>query len=284
MSTLRVYCDSRDRKSGSATFFEYALPYSLAIQEKSLANIDVVVVPNSIQTVIAGVNDLIYLRENSQLDQVWHRTPRIAPGYYTIDTLALAVRDALNDGTKMPGEYTVVYNVRLGRLEFNNTAQRFGYFFTIFTYEVQVIAAASPAAPPILENGNGAWRLLGAVTGLNITVPGDQDEIPAIGNDAPNLQYATQLFIKTSLGVAAQSVGPKGNMSINRRVVVDVPTFALVVDRHSTSWDSFQIPGNTTISSFTVQMCDYNGSVVDLNGQSWSFSISIFREDILNCI
>ena len=101
---------------------------------------------------------------------------------------------------------------------------------------------------------------------------------PGTSPGAPNLQYAQQLFIKTDLGTSAQSVGPKGNMSISRRVVVDVPTFGLIVDRHSTSWDSFQIPGNTTISSFTVQLCDYNGNVVDLNGQNWSFSISIFRE------
>ena len=101
---------------------------------------------------------------------------------------------------------------------------------------------------------------------------------PGTAPGAPSLQYATQLFIKTDLGVAAQSVGPRGNMSISRRVIVDVPTFALIVDRHSTSWDSFKIPANTTISSFTVQLCDYNGNVVDLNGQSWPFSISIFRE------
>ena len=99
MSTYRIYCDSRDRKSGSAESFEYALPYSLAIQEKSLANIDVVVVPNSIQTVIPGVNDIIYVRENSNLDQVWYRTPRIAPGYYNLESLRQAIQDALNDGT-----------------------------------------------------------------------------------------------------------------------------------------------------------------------------------------
>ena len=87
MSTYRIYVDSRDRRSGSAESFEYALPYSLAIQEKSLANIDCVVVPNIKQTVIPGINDLIYLRETSNLDQVWFRTPRLSPGYYNIDSL-----------------------------------------------------------------------------------------------------------------------------------------------------------------------------------------------------
>ena len=101
-----------------------------------------------------------------------------------------------------------------------------------------------------------------------------------VANGASNLQYATQLFIKTDLGVSAQSVGPKGNQSCQRRVVIDQPTFALVVDRHNTSWGSFQISPNTTISSFSVQLCDYEGSVVDLNGQNWSFSITISRVDL----
>ena len=94
MSTFRIYCDSRDRKSGSPTNCEYALPYSLAIQEISLANIDVVCCPNSIQTVIAGVNDIIYIRENNILDLERYRTPRIAPGYCNIETLRLAIQDA----------------------------------------------------------------------------------------------------------------------------------------------------------------------------------------------
>ena len=61
MSTYRIYVDSRDRQSGTAEDFTYALPYTVNITEKSLANIDAVVIPNSIQTVIPGKNDLIYL-------------------------------------------------------------------------------------------------------------------------------------------------------------------------------------------------------------------------------
>ena len=62
MSTYRIYLDSRERKSGTATDFEYALPYTLSIRERSLAMVDVVVVPNSIKTVGAK-NNMIYVRE-----------------------------------------------------------------------------------------------------------------------------------------------------------------------------------------------------------------------------
>ena len=174
-------------------------------------------------------------------------------------------------------KYTVTYNERLARYEFKAFAQRFGYQFTIFSKHDQ--EAGGPEVPSIQEDGNGAWRLLGMVNGASLTNDNTED-IALPGNDAPNLQYATQLFIKTDLGISARTVGPRGNQSCQRRVVMDAPTFALVVDRHSTSWDSFEIAPNTTIASFGVQLTDYNGKIVDLNGQNWSFSISIYRDDI----
>ena len=116
------------------------------------------------------------------------------------------------------------------------------------------------------------------LTSPDIRIPGDVDVTPAIAPNAPNLQYATQLFIKTSLGISGRSVGAKGNMSISRRVIMDQPPFSLVVDRHATTWDSFQIAANTVISSFTVALTDYNNNIVDLNGQDWSFSITILEK------
>ena len=120
MSTYRIYVDSRDRRTGSAESFEYALPYSLVVQEKSLANIDVVVIPNSIPTVIEGVNDMIYLKEGVATSERY-RTPTIVPGYYNVDTLRQAIQDALNGVTKiLPAEYTVTFNELLGRFQFYN--------------------------------------------------------------------------------------------------------------------------------------------------------------------
>ena len=63
MSTYRIYVDSREKKAGTDTSFEFQLPYSIAIKERSLAHIDVVCVPNTILTVEEGKNDRIWLRE-----------------------------------------------------------------------------------------------------------------------------------------------------------------------------------------------------------------------------
>ena len=273
MSTYRIYVDSRDRQSGRAEDFTYALPYTLNITEKSLANIDAVVIPNSIQTVIPGVNNLIYFRENSNTGIVDQLVARLNPGYYNIESLATEIARAMTEVSYFPPVgsnpgYNVNYNSRLGRYEFVNPAQRFAYSFLIYSKETQEIGAKNNIStiPRIIENGNGAWRLLGLMT-TDLHVIGDGSETPGIAHGAPMLQHATQLFLKTSLGISGRSVGAKGNMSISRRVILEAPQFALNVDRHATSWDSFQISAGTLISTSTVTLAEYNNNVIDLNGQ-----------------
>ena len=78
------------------------------------------------------------------------------------------------------------------------------------------------------------------------------------------LQYATQLFLKASLGISGRSVGANDNMGISRRIILEAPQFALNVDRHATSWDSFQTSVGTLISTFTVMLTDYNNDIINL--------------------
>ena len=89
MSTYRIYVDSRDRKSGTATNFEYALPYTLNIRERSRASVDAVVVPNSIKTV-GHLSKVIYVQEiqnTADTQEVRNRRVFIQEGYYTVETL-----------------------------------------------------------------------------------------------------------------------------------------------------------------------------------------------------
>ena len=110
MSTYRIYADSRERVDGSNTDFEIALPFSLAIKEKSLALIDVVCVPNSILTVTENKNDTIWLKETTSFEVFHIRFCKILPGYYTVQTMKAAIQLALNTGKFLFGNYTVEYN------------------------------------------------------------------------------------------------------------------------------------------------------------------------------
>ena len=274
MSTYRIYVDSRERKSGSNTSFEFQLPYSIAIREKSLALIDVVCVPNTILTVEEDKNDRIWVKEFLAGGSSAVREPQLRPGYYTVESLRAEIEEILNfgEGKQLSGAYRVNYSERQARYTFYNTSLPQGDAFILYT-EQDYPQIGVPAKP--VKELNGAWRQLGLVEGphivANVTSPN------AVASGAPNMQQNTQLFIKTSLGIPAMSVGPRGNMSIARRVILDAPTFALCVDRHTTSWDTITIPPST-ISTFTMQLCGYDGEPVDLQGVPWSCSTSIFRD------
>ena len=167
------------------------------------------------------------------------------------------------------------YDERLARYTFSNPLTVSGESFTLYTAES--LKKPVPAGyPEIVGDSYGAFRQLGLVEGEPVFCNINTGPVSATG--APNLAANTQLFIKSDLGIPATSVGPLGNMSIVRRVVLDAPQFALCVDRHITSWDSIAIAGHTTISTISLALCGYDGNPVDLNGQSWSASITIFRE------
>ena len=151
-----------------------------------------------------------------------------------------------------------------------------GESFTIYTEESYPDRVVHPN-PWVNTPGTGAWRQMGLVSGLELHV-GHNDAIKtATCPNAPQLQYNTQLFLKSNLGIPATSVGPKGASNIIRRIVLDAPALGLVIDRHSTAFDAISIPPGT-ISSLRFALCGFDGKAIDLNGLSWSFSITIFKE------
>ena len=275
MSTYRIYVDSCGNTDGTDTDFTFELPYSIAIKEKSLAMMDVVCVPNSILTVTENLNDTIWLKETKSFDEFHIRFCKLVQGYYTVQTLRAAIEVALNTGTFLFHQYTVGFDERLQRHTFSNPFTISGESFTLYT--AQSLKKPVPENyPDIVGPDYGAFRQVGLVEGGPVFCNPNTGPVTATG--CPNLQANTQLFIRSSLGIPATSVGPLGNMSIARRVVLDAPLFGLCVDRHTTSWDSIAIPGHITISTISLSLCGYNMKPVDLQGQPWSCSITIFRE------
>lgn len=118
---------------------------------------------------------------------------------------------------------------------------------------------------------------MGLVTGIELHVDHSDADKTVTCPNAPMLQFNTQLFLKSDFGVPGSSVGPKGAQNIIRRIVLDAPPLGLVVDRHSTAFDAISIPPGT-ISSLRFTLCGFDGEAIDLNGLSWSFSITIVKE------
>ena len=84
--------------------------------------VDVVCVPNALLTVQSGRNSKIYLKEEATIGdtietRLWY--PEIPQGYYTVESLRLAIQDALNGSDRfLPGAYEVTYNQLTTRFEF----------------------------------------------------------------------------------------------------------------------------------------------------------------------
>ena len=102
--------------------------------------------------------------------------------------------------------------------------------------------------PPLSAMICGAFRQVGLVNGPAILC--NINTGPVSASDVPNLQANTQLFIKTNLGIPATSVGPLGNMSIARRVVLDAHLFWAVCgpSHHFLGLDSYPRPHNNFIN------------------------------------
>ena len=95
--------------------------------------IDVVCVPNSILTVTENKNDTLWVRETKSFDEFHVRFCKIAQGYYTVQTLKVAIQLALNTGSFLFGNYTVGYDERLARYTFDNPFTVSGESFTLYT-------------------------------------------------------------------------------------------------------------------------------------------------------
>ena len=95
MHFQRLYIDSRDRVSGTATDFTYQLPTNITVPEESIAVLDTVLIPVSWYTVQKDYNDRIYIAEYHPASLESYRIVTIEQGYCDIKALAMAVEKPL---------------------------------------------------------------------------------------------------------------------------------------------------------------------------------------------
>ena len=94
MEAHRLYIDSRDRSSGTATDFEYQLANDIVISQECTATLDCVLIPVSWNTVTKDRDDGIYIREEST-GVFTFRVATLRPGYYDVSSLATEIARAL---------------------------------------------------------------------------------------------------------------------------------------------------------------------------------------------
>jgi hypothetical protein len=84
------------------------------------------------------------------------------------------------------------------------------------------------------------------------------------------------LFIASSLGTHADSVGPQGQSSVARKIVIDQPAGGFVNDFHSLPFDYISLD-KQSIASIRFRLTDWRGRTVDMSAP-WSLSVIIVPE------
>ena len=274
----KIYVDSRSRVSGSNEDFEIALPYSIAIPEESAMIVDQVVIPNSFYTIEKGVNDNIYVQEqNFSSGTVWRRAV-IPPGYYDVISLSGGIETAMNTDRTLFSPYTCAYDAHLGRYVITNPYTTVDEFVAIWSRQsLLTIDYGWPDMDP--NDLRDACKQIGMVTGNSVASGTFYDKAPMIMNAPPSLQPHINLFLKSdSIGMPATNLGPNNSMTILSKVVMQAPQLSLNFDAFATMWDQVRIAPQT-ISSFKITLCGFDGKVVDLQNQPWSFSMTIFPRE-----
>ncbi|MFX4226554.1 MAG: hypothetical protein ACFHHU_01265 [Porticoccaceae bacterium] len=105
---------------------------------------------------------------------------------------------------------------------------------------------------------------------------------PYVGNTAVavghvNVMAYHTLFVNSTLGMHNDSLGPVGQSTIARKVVIDVPPGAMVNDYHSSQLDYITIEPQS-ISSIRFRVTDWAGRTVSGMGH-WSASIILVPEE-----
>jgi hypothetical protein len=202
---------------------------------------------------------------------IGYRKISLTTGSYNADELATEVALKLNAGSALTGSdggtemYTVSFDLKTGRLTIShdNPYSKFYIYpeshLTVFPHEFQGYSAPY----------NGSDLLLGFAGAVY------QGNIATAMAHVNVLAYHT-LFINSTMGLHNDSVGPMGQSTIARKVVIDAPPGGMVHDFHSTPYDYIALEPQS-ITSIRFRVSDWKGETVDMS--HWSCSIILVPED-----
>jgi hypothetical protein len=196
-----------------------------------------------------------------------YRQIALDKGFYTFDELALQLQSKMNTGSAInSGAYTVTAQTLTGRLKVENSS----------TYQIfEIYPEAYLTKNPYMFLGVGTDPYSSDdVTGLS----GDhilQGNLLTASMHVNVLRYHS-LFITSDLGTHADSVGPRGQSSVARKIVIDQPAGGFVNDFHSLPFDYVALD-KQSIAAIHFRLTDWRGRTVDMPAP-WSLSVIIVPE------
>ena len=186
-------------------------------------------------------------------------------GGYDAATLPTMLAAKLNAGTSM-GTYTVTVPGTTNRMTIaTSSAKKFllwsGEYLDTHPYAFQGHTA-----------GQYAYDILGFRGG----VQEGSSASPLVGQQHINVMAHHTIFINSSLGMHNDTIGPLGQSTIARKVVIDQPPGSTVNDYHSSLMDYVAIPAGD-IHQISFRLTDWRGHDIDMD-VAWSLSIIFVPE------
>ena len=193
-----------------------------------------------------------------------YRRIALTPGFYTASSLAAHVQDKHRIGTPLGATWTASYSDTTGRITVANANAAW-----------EIWPEAYILKNPFLWPGVAEPSSSDGVTGLEGDAPLAGPTVVA-GMHVNVLKYHS-LFIATSLGSHSDTIGPLGQSSFARKVLISEARGGMIDDRHALPFDYITLePQN--ISSVTFRLTDYRGRTVPMN-VPWSLSLVIVPEE-----
>jgi len=193
-----------------------------------------------------------------------YRRIELTKGSYTFDSIATELQNQLNTGSDLP-TYAVSPSVVKGRLSLANSS-----VLKFHIYPNQFLEKNSYSFPGYTAPFYPSDAVLG-FSGHSIL---SGNAVTAASH--VNVQAYHSLFINSTLGSHSDSLGPIGQSTIARKVVIDQPPGNFVHDFHSLPFDFIRIE-KQSISSIRFRVTDWQGQTVEMS--DWSLSVVLVPED-----
>jgi hypothetical protein len=200
---------------------------------------------------------------------IGYRRVSLDIGGYNADELAAEMAQKLNSGSALTGAYSVSFDEKRGRLTISHD-NPYGLIFRVFPESYLT------TRPQEFQGFSSPYNGSDLLTGFHSTTAAYKGNAAVAAGHVNVLAYHT-LFINSTLGMHNDSIGPVGQTTIARKVVIDAPPGGMVHDFHSTPYDYITIEPQS-ISSIRFRVTDWRGETVTPMSH-WSASILLVPEE-----
>ena len=200
---------------------------------------------------------------------IGYRRVALDIGGYNADELATEMAQKLNSGSALEGAYSVSFDEKRGRLIISHD-NPYGLKFRIFPESYLT------TRPHEFQGFSSPYNGSDLLTGFHSTTAAYEGGTAVAAGHVNVLAYHT-LFINSTLGMHNDSIGPVGQTTIARKVVIDAPPGGMVHDYHSTPYDYITLEPQS-ISSIRFRVTDWRGETVEPMSH-WSASIILVPEE-----